>query len=167
MRLKYDIFGPKVRSTLLCAEELIELQKGFDQYPSRLGKRPTELKAQFKDGKIILRYDFHIDYNNRMNGPFGVHTIVTKLEKEAICELTTSYESITTLSVIVLSLLYFGIVPILVLKTQQWDIITIYLVALMIYLLSYFRLMINLKGVHKTSVRLLQRSKVVSNKNYT
>ena len=133
-----------------------KISEVFSDKSSLLGKRPKEIKFQFKPETIIIWYDFDIN--------LGAQSIVKCNKDNSKIELKTSYLLFSKKTLLVISISIIGTISIIWLN-KGIEISTELLWGLPIaLLLFYLQLKVNLKGMHKTSLRLLKRSIVLASK---
>jgi hypothetical protein len=156
-----------VKSTIPYSRGLPVLLETLNQKPSRLGKKPEELKFKWENEKIILSYDF-----NKMRDNLAVKTEVGFSENKNQLKLTTSYLLFTPLSISIFILSIVGVITIWIFNKGPKNILELlhsgensfmfygFPIVLLIMAIQFH---VNLSGIHKTSIRLIKRGIAISN----
>lgn len=158
-------------STLSYNRELSTLLRILNEKPSRLGKRPKELKVSSETKKIILLYDFQ-----KMRDNLAVKTEVKFKENDSKLELKTSYSTLSNLSTVIVVFSLLGVFILTLLNTELADTEThfpqifrdktfLFIIIPIAGILTFLYHFANIKGVHNTSIRLMKRAITISNEN--
>lgn len=137
--------------TIINSEKgITEILEVFRNKTNRLGKKPKELKIQIKSDTIILKYEYDIN--------LGAQSIIRTDNENSQIELITSFLLFSKKTLMVVSISIIATISIIWLN-KGIDISNELMWGLPIaILLFYLQLKATLKGMHKTSLRLLKRS---------